>query len=50
MPRTPSAVGASALGLALALASTASAQIGGGVDQTVGGTPFMEAAKPFPPT
>ena len=46
MLRMPAAFGASALVLALATVQTAAAQTGGGVDQTVGGTPFMEAAKP----
>jgi len=50
MLRMPFAFGAGALALTLAIGHAAYAQVGGGVDQTVGGTPFMEAAEPSPDT
>jgi simple sugar transport system substrate-binding protein len=51
MLRSTMALGAStAVALTLGLSDLAFAQVSGGVDQTVGGTPFQEAAKPAPET
>ena len=53
MSRSALTLGAgTAIGLALGLGfgDPSSAQVSGGVEQTVGGTPFMEAAEPSPDT
>ena len=53
MSRSALTLGAgTAIGLALGLGfgDPSSAQVSGGVEQTVGGTPFMEAAQPSPDT
>jgi simple sugar transport system substrate-binding protein len=50
MHRISVALGATAIGLSLAIAGPALAQVAGGVDKTVGGTPFSDAAKPSPDT
>ena len=47
---TPGASIAISLAFGLGLSHPSSAQVAGGVDQTVGGTPFSKAAKPSPDT
>jgi simple sugar transport system substrate-binding protein len=50
MSRMPLAFGTVAITLALAMSGPVQAQVAGGVDQTVGGTPFSDAAKESPDT